>query len=123
HASTKGVLPLPALSALFFVSGFAALLYQVLWQKQLGYLLGSGAYATATTLAVFFLGLTLGQFAGGRFAAQCRDPLRAYALLELGIAASAASFFVLAPIMREVYPGLFRAVGGFPWLLGGAQAL
>ena len=46
------------LLVLFFLSGAAALIYQVLWLKELGLLLGVTAYAAATTLAVFFLGFS-----------------------------------------------------------------
>jgi spermidine synthase len=43
-----------ALLTIFFLSGAAALVYEVLWLKELGLLFGVTAYAAATTLAVFF---------------------------------------------------------------------
>jgi len=45
---------------LFFASGFAGLVYQVLWMRELGRLFGNGAQAVATTLAAFFLGVAAG---------------------------------------------------------------
>ena len=45
---------------LFFASGFAGLVYEVLWMKELGLLFGNTAQAAATTLAAFFLGLVAG---------------------------------------------------------------
>ena len=45
---------------LLFVSGFASLVYQVLWMHELALLFGSSAYATAGTLSVFFGGLAIG---------------------------------------------------------------
>ena len=47
---------------LVFLSGFAGLIYQVLWMKQLGLLLGSTSQATAVTLAAFFAGLAVGSW-------------------------------------------------------------
>jgi hypothetical protein len=42
---------------LVFVSGFVALIYQVLWMKQLGLLFGNTSHAASATLASFFAGL------------------------------------------------------------------
>lgn len=50
------------LFVLFFFSGFSALVYEVLWLKELRRLFGSTAYATSTTLAVFFFGLAVGGY-------------------------------------------------------------
>src|ERR1035438_9240020 len=44
----------------FFLSGAAALIYQVLWIKALGLIFGHTAYALATVLAVFMGGLAAG---------------------------------------------------------------
>ena len=53
-------LGLPSLSALVLLSGFASLVYQVLWMRHLGLLFGNGSQAAAATLAMFFGGLGLG---------------------------------------------------------------
>eukprot|EP01051_Picozoa_sp_SAG22_P036966 SAG22_NODE_18189_length_291_cov_1.067708_2_plen_63_part_01 len=45
---------------LVFLSGFAALVYQVLWMKQLGLLFGNTSHAASVTLASFFAGLATG---------------------------------------------------------------
>lgn len=45
---------------LFGLSGFASLVYQVLWLKELGLLFGSTTDAAATTFTAFFLGLAAG---------------------------------------------------------------
>lgn len=46
----------------FFWSGFAALLYQVGWVKQLSLLMGNTAYTLTTILIAFMTGLALGSF-------------------------------------------------------------
>jgi spermidine synthase len=71
---------------LFGLSGFASLVYQVLWLKELGLLFGSTTDAAATTFTAFFLGLAAGGYVWGRSAARMRRPLRAYAVLEVCIA-------------------------------------
>ena len=67
---------------LFFISGFAGLVYKVLWTKELGLLFGNTAQAAATTLAAFFLGIAGGGLVFGRISKRSRNPLRLYALLE-----------------------------------------
>jgi len=93
---------------LCFVSGFVALVYEVLWLRQLALLFGSTAYAAATTLAVFFAGLSLGSHVWGRRAAQYRSPLRVYAALEVGIAICALAHFVSLNASYALYAPLFR---------------
>ncbi len=109
--SPKGAsLAWPAL--LFFVSGFAGLTYEVLWQRELGLLFGNTTQATATTLAVFFLGLAAGSWWIGGRAVVWRDPLRAFARLEIGVGLSAALVVVLLPLYRSLFAPLYDVLGG-----------
>ncbi len=98
------------LAVLVFLSGAASLVYEVLWLKELGLLFGSTAYAAATTLAVFFLGLAVGGAVFGRLSPRLRSPLRTYAWLELGIAASAVAYFLLLAIYFRLYGPLYDAL-------------
>ena len=96
-----------ALLVLFFASGAATLVYQVLWQRQLTALFGADAHATAATLTVFFGGLAIGSALVARAGDRgLRDPLRTYALLELGIAAAAVLPATLAPTWSAALPAL-----------------
>lgn len=70
---------------MFLASGAAALIYQVIWFKQLQFVLGSSTFAVSVTVASFFLGLSLGSWLGGRLADRLRRPLLAYAVLELSV--------------------------------------
>jgi spermidine synthase len=114
--SAAGLSPsrIAVLLLLFLVSGAAALIYEVLWLKELGRLFGVTAHAAATTLAVFFLGLSAGGFVWGRTAARTANPLRAYALLEGGIALSALLYFLLLDIYHWLYGPLFGLLGEQP---------
>src|SRR5260370_16827946 len=44
----------------FFVSGFAALLYQVIWQRLLVFFSGADVYAVTLIVTTFMAGLRLG---------------------------------------------------------------
>jgi predicted membrane-bound spermidine synthase len=73
-------------SAMFFASGFAALVYQVLFAKELALVFGSTATATLTVLATFLGGMAIGSLIGGVLAQRVRRPLLVYAAIEFGIA-------------------------------------
>lgn len=107
---------LAALLVLFFLSGAAALVYQVLWLKQLTRLFGVNAHATAVTLSIFFLGLAVGGWVWGRRVGAVRRPLRVFAGLELAVGASALLFFGLFAAFRAVQTPLLEAVGHEPVL-------
>ncbi len=101
---------------LFFASGFAGLVYEVLWMKELGLLFGNTSQAAATTLAAFFLGLVAGARFWGRRAGGLSKPLAAYALLEAGVSLSALAYFLLLDLYHAVYAPLFQALGDQPAL-------
>jgi len=77
------------LAGLFFLSGTAGLILQVVWMYRLGLVFGNAAYATAATLAAFFLGLAIGGWFWGNAAARFRRPLTVYGLMEIGVALTA----------------------------------
>jgi predicted membrane-bound spermidine synthase len=73
---------------LFFASGFAALLYQVVWQRALFTLYGTNVESVTVIVTAFMLGLGAGSLAGGRISRDPRrDVARLFALAEVGIGA------------------------------------
>ena len=72
---------------LFLLSGAAALVYQVVWQRLLALHSGVGLYSVAMIVAAFMAGLGIGSFQGGRLstALSPRRALVVFALVELGI--------------------------------------
>ena len=108
----------PAIAAgaiiLFFFSGAAALVYEVLWMKELSLLFGNSAQAAAATLAAFFAGIAAGNAYWGRRSAEIARPLRAYGLLELGVAASAVFYFGVLRAYDSIYGALFGLFEGTP---------
>jgi len=69
----------------FCLSGMAALIYEVVWMRQLTLIFGTTVYAISTVLAVFMAGLALGSLILGRIADRSNNPLRLYAFLQGGI--------------------------------------
>ena len=108
---------------LIFISGFVGLVYEVLWMKQLGLLFGNTSYAAGATLAAFFGGLAIGSWLWGRRAGRMKRPLRAYAWLEIGIAATAVLYFVILHVYSIAYPFLYQRIGSEWWLLAVKFAL
>jgi spermidine synthase len=73
----------------FFVSGFAALLYQTAWTREFAFLFGTSELAVVAVLAAYMGGLALGAAAAARVVDRLTRPVLAYGLLELGIAIGA----------------------------------
>ncbi len=105
------------LLGLFLLSGVSGLVYQVIWARQLTLIFGATSPAITTVLAAFMLGLALGSYAAGRWAGRWGHPLRAYALLELGIGAYAVTFPLLLGGLQVVHIPLFRILVDAPLTL------
>ena len=105
--------PLPGWAVLcFFMSGAAGLLYEVVWTKQLAYLLGNSLHATATVVAAFLGGLAIGALFLGTPLARRGRGVRTYAALELCVAAFGLAWL---PLLRSLDPAvgtMYRALGG-----------
>jgi spermidine synthase len=95
-----------ALAAAALLSGLAALVYQLLWTRQLGLVLGNTVGAVSTVLASFMGGLALGSALAARVVDRLpRSTLpRLYAGLEAGIAlyGLVLPFVLMLPLPRAV---------------------
>jgi len=92
---------------LFFCSGATALVYEVLWSRHLGLMLGSTVQAQTVVLAVFMGGLALGNRLFGRRADAAASPLALYGKLEIAIGLYAFSF----PLLHRAADKLFISAG------------
>ncbi|MBI3818571.1 MAG: fused MFS/spermidine synthase [Planctomycetes bacterium] len=106
----------------FFVSGAAGLLYEVVWTRQLTLLLGVTAPAVSTVLATFMAGLGIGGAAAGRMIKN-RDPLKFYAFCEVGIAILGFASPYVLDALAPVYVFLKQTIGGGPALTAARAAL
>ena len=101
--------------SIFFVSGIAGIIYQILWMREIQILFGNTAQSAATVLFVFFLGMALGNAWGGRLSSHVPSPLRTYAFVEFGIAFTAAPVLLLTPLYLHLSPILMSAFANVPW--------
>src|SRR5947209_60834 len=99
---------------LYAASGAAALMYEVAWTRLLTLQMGHTVAAASTVLAAFMGGLAIGAWIGGRMRLPPIGCLRAYAALEIVIAAVALALpFLLsaaAPALRWAYADGFAPV-------------
>jgi len=115
-AARRGVHTVVA-AALLFASGISALLFQVLWIKQLTLVVGVDVYAVSLTLSGFFAGLALGAAYLGRRADGHARPLRFYAAIEVGVAVSGLGLTLLLPVFGAPFARIENAVGPLAWSL------
>jgi spermidine synthase len=100
----------PWLPALALASGAAALVYETIWLRWFKLLFGSTAYAASAVLAAYFLGLALGAWGFARAAGRARRPLRSYAAVELGVAATALCVPWILRLYDPLYAQLYVAL-------------
>ncbi|MDZ7896611.1 MAG: fused MFS/spermidine synthase [Arcicella sp.] len=76
-----------ALLTVFFLSGFSALMYQVVWQRWLVFYTGIGSLSISLIVSAFMAGLGLGYLAGGIMADRAvkNKPILYFVFAELGI--------------------------------------
>ncbi len=107
------------LVAAFFISGSAALAYEVTWTRVLSWIFGSSVYAFSTILAAFLFGLALGSYLAGRIADGRTDLMALFAVAELGIGASGLLMLHLFSKLDVVYYLVFsaRSTFGMMWVV------
>ena len=93
---------------LAFLSGIPALVYEVVWTRQVALLAGSQIEAISVVLVAFFGGLALGARLLGPRADRSVAPLRLYGALEIAAAGLAA---LSVPILRWLGSGAVNAGG------------
>ena len=102
NPTTDRIRAIPLLFALYFISGFTALLYQVAWQRMLGLFSGSDVRSVTIIVASYLLGLGLGNLLGGSISDRLtnRKCVMVYGCCNLGIAGFAiASRFIFYDLL------------------------
>ncbi len=87
----------------FFLSGFAALLYEIAWLQQFSIVFGTSELAVAIVLAVYLAGLSIGAMVAARYMARITEPVWTYGLLEAGVAGTALAVPLLLAAIGAVY--------------------
>ena len=99
---------------LFFISGAAALIYEISWTRQIGLLFGHTVHAASIVLASYFSGMAIGYLLGAKWSTK-GSALKIYAFAEFMVAAWA---FVIPYILHLSESSLIA-----PWLSNDSFAL
>jgi spermidine synthase len=84
-------------------SGFAALIYEIVWLQMLQLVVGSSAISLGLLLGAYMGGLFLGSIAFPRMISPKHHPLRVYALLEAGIGILGVVILYALPWIGRLY--------------------
>jgi spermidine synthase len=106
--------PFYAILVLLFGSGLCALIFQVLWLRQLSLVFGVTIHAASTVLAAFMTGLAVGSLLAGRIAARLRRPLVAFGVVEILIGLSALTTPFGLEVADTLYGALYRVIPDAP---------
>ena len=107
----------------FFASGAAALLFEVLWFRALGRLLGNTVWSAAVVLTAFMLGIAAGGLLAARWSERVRRPARAFALAEATVALSGSLLVWGAPLLEASVARWLAPLEGQFALLAAARLL
>ena len=91
---------------LFYVSGIAGLIYQVLWLRRLSLVFGVTVYAASTVLAAFMAGLAIGSALSGRILRRGLSPLAAFGIAEILVGVTG----LLSPFLLDAASTLYSAL-------------
>lgn len=94
----------------FAFSGTAALIYEVVWARELSLVFGSTVYAVSMMLASFMSGLSLGAFLGGKWADRSENLFALFGKLELGIAVFGLLTIPLIQLLPTLYFFVFNTL-------------
>src|SRR5688500_15711218 len=95
-----------AVFALFYASGIAGLIFQVLWLRRLSLVFGVTVYAASTVLAAFMAGLAIGSAIAGRVLKRGISPLAAFGLAEILVGITG----LLSPLLLDAAATLYAAL-------------
>ena len=97
-------------TACFFLSGVAGLIYQLAWSRYLALFLGHTSYAVVAVLVAFMGGLALGNAWVGSVVDRSKRPLAFYGWLEIGIALYAFLFPFYFDVCHRIYISVARGL-------------
>ncbi|HJX65007.1 MAG TPA: spermidine synthase [Polyangia bacterium] len=107
----------------FFASGCASLLFETLWFRQTGLLLGNSVWASSLVTASFMGGLALGSALAARLGRRVRRPAVAYGFLEIGVGGSGLAIVLLMPLLPPLMAPLLGRFVFAPVLLNFLRVL
>jgi spermidine synthase len=106
-----------AVSFLFFISGAAGLIFEVVWFHRCGLVFGNSVWSTSIVLASFMGGLALGNGLVGRYGRRLGRFLRVYAALEAIVGVTGVALTAGLPALTGYLAPATRGILDVPWLL------
>ena len=94
---------------IFILSGFTGLCYEICWIRSASQIFGSTTFAVSSVVALFFTGMALGSQYFGSRSHHYSEPLKVYALLEIGIGVFAIISLQLLSIFEIPYQWLYSS--------------
>lgn len=91
----------------FCFSNASALMYQIVWGRELGYIFGTSMYAVSTVLTSFMAGLALGSYFFGRIIDGYKDKVKFFSYLEIAIGAYGIAMIAIFKIIPYFYLFLY----------------
>jgi spermidine synthase len=111
--------PVVVLSAILFLSGIGALIFETLWLRLSGLAFGNSIWAAALILSSFMAGLALGNAIAASSRIRRWRPLHLYALLEVLVALLGCTIVFGLPVLGESLRPLWQILWNYqPMLLG-----
>ena len=101
----------------YAISGFCALSLEILWTRELVFLIGMDTYAFGTILSIFLLGIGIGSLLITQTIQKIKNLVVTLAILEFGIGFATLLNFILIPHLyvykQNFYAGTGASVFGF----------
>jgi spermidine synthase len=121
-AQTKGSggsAPVVVFSAILFLSGIGALIFETLWLRLSGLAFGNSVWAAALILSSFMAGLALGNGIAASSRIRRWRPLHLYALLEVLVAVLGCTIVFGLPVLGDLLRPVWQMLWNYqPTLLG-----
>src|SRR5204863_5909358 len=111
--------PVAVLSAILFLSGIGALIFETLWLRLSGLAFGNSVWAAALILSSFMAGLALGNAIAASSRIRRWRPLHLYAVLELFVGLFGCTIVFGLPALGELMRPVWQTLWNYqPALLG-----
>src|SRR5881392_2798886 len=111
--------PVAVLSAILFLSGIGALIFETLWLRFSGLAFGNSIWAAALILSSFMAGLALGNAIAASSRFRRWRPLHLYVVLELAVAFFGCTIVFGLPLLGELMRPVWQMLWNYqPTLIG-----
>ncbi|MBW2972717.1 fused MFS/spermidine synthase [Candidatus Woesearchaeota archaeon] len=98
---------------LFFLSGFAALMFEVIWTRHISLIYGSSMHSFAIVLASFLAGLGIGSVIASRFIDRVKEKIMLFAFIELLIGVIGMVLVVVFPALEKWFLYLYFHIDSY----------